>query len=372
MRPDSLIFLTVGLAACAPPSDGAQVELHVYAFAESIPQAVLDGYTRVSGVKVVLATYASNEELVAGLHASPTTYDVVMPSDYAVDALVSEGALQPLDLAAIPNYNNVAPAFLSPWFDPGGVARPGRGRTRNEKYSLPWLWGTTGIVFDADRWAPPPAAWSDLWSPQYAGHLVLLDDAREMLGISLLTLGYAKNDPDPAHVRAAADHLVPLVQAAVALDANTSESRLVAGPLHAAEATIGVVFSGNAVLARRANPALRYVLPSDGAGIWFDNLAVPVGAPHPEAAQGLINWLLSEQSGSAVVASLPYATPNQAAVTALKAHDLAAWTEYALDPVANPPMDAIAGAVPVKDVGAVAQALYESEWSRVVAARGER
>jgi len=373
LRTEFFPLVALSLAACSAgaPSD-APGELRVYAFAESIPPSVLEGFTTTSGVKVVLTTYESNEELVAGLRASPTAYDVVMPSDYAVDALASAGALRPLDLSAIPNYNNVAPAFLSPWFDPGGVARPGRGRSRNEKYSVPWLWGTTGIVYDPSSADPAPLRWSDLWSPRYAGHIVLLDDAREMLGISLLSLGYTKNDTDPAHVRAAADHLVPLVHGAVALDANSPETSLVAGPIHAAAATIGVVFSGNAVLARRADPALQYVLPEDGAGIWFDNLAVPAGAPHPEAAQQLINWLLSEDAGAAVITSLPYATPNEAAVAALKGRDLPRWTEYALDPVANPPMDAIAGAVPVKNVGAEAQALYEREWARVVAARGER
>ncbi len=381
MRPEPLSLLVVlmgftplfSVAACGVhDAPTTPAELHVYAFAESIPQEVLEGFHQHTGVSVVLTTYASNEELVAGLRAAPAAYDLVMPSDYAVDELVSAGALLPLDLASIPNYNNVAPAFLSPWFDAGGVSQPGRGRARNEKYSLPWLWGTTGIIFDSTVPGPAPARWADLWSPAFAGRLVLPDDAREMLGIGLLALGYPTNDPDPAHIHAAAEHLRPLVQGAVALDANTPETMLVAGPIHAATASAGVVYSGNAVLARRGNPALVYVLPQDGPGIWFDNLAIPAAAPHPEAAHQLIDWLLSEDSGAAVVTSLPYATPNEAAVRALKARDPARWSEYALDPVANPSMDTVAGAIPVKNVGAAAQAVYESEWAVIVGARGAK
>jgi spermidine/putrescine-binding protein len=343
--------------------------VHAYVFAQSVPQHALDAFTQSTGARVELTTYDSNEELISGLRARPGAYDLVMPSDYAVDALVAAGALRPLELAAIPNYNNITPGFLSPWFDPGGVAQSARGRPKNEKFSLPWLWGTTGIIYDPAAINPAPTCWADLWNPAYAGHLVLPDDPRELLGIALLALGYSKNDTSPAHLDAARDKLIPLVQGAVALDANTPETSLMSGPAGGPMATIGVVFSGNAVLARRGNPALRYVLPAEGAGIWFDNLAIPKDAPNPAAAQALINDLLSADNGVRTILDLPYSSPNEAALAALKLQDLPRWTEYTEDPISTPAKDDLSRAVPVKNVGPEAQARFEAAWAQVLAAR---
>lgn len=343
--------------------------VHAFVFAQSVPQAALDACSRDTGARVELTTYESNEELVAGLHARPGTYDIVMPSDYTVDALATAGALRPLDLAAIPNYNNITPGFLSPWFDPGGVAQSARGRPRNEKYSLPWLWGTTGIIYDPGAVVPAPTRWADLWNPAYAGHLVLPDDPRELLGIALLALGYSKNDTSPAHLDAARDKLIPLVQGAVALDANAPETSLLNGPTGGPVATIGVVFSGNAVLARRGNPALRYVLPAEGGGIWFDNLAIPKDAPNPAAAQAWINCLLSADNGAETLLELPHSTPNEAALASLKLRDLPRWTAYTEDPISTPSKEAIDRASPVKNVGPESQARFEAAWALVLAAR---
>ncbi len=360
------VLLAPACGTTAPPLAGTT--LHAYVFADSVPPGLWEDFQKTSGAKVDVQTYDTNEELLAKLKSSPNAYDLVMPSDYAVDVLIAADALHPLDLPKIPNYDNIAPSFLSPYFDPGGIAQAGRGHEKNEKFSLPWLWGTTGILYDPTVINPAPTKWADLWNPAYAGHVVLPDDPREALGIALLADGHSKNDTDPAHIDAAGQKLAALAKNAVALDANTPEHYFLAAFPPEQRATIAAVFNGNAVLARRDNPALIYVLPSDGAGIWFDNLAIPAGAPHPEAAEALINYLLSADAGAAVIDDLPFSTPNEAAAPALKAHDAERWKAYVNDPVSNPQMDALSGAVPVKNIGPVAQAHYEAVWAAIAAA----
>jgi spermidine/putrescine-binding protein len=354
--------IVVAAAGCGPAEPTGSREVSVYVFSESVPSSVLASFSASTGIKVDATYYETNEELVAALRARPTAYDLVMPSDYTVDQLIKDGALRPLDLARIPNYANIKQEFLSPYFDPGGLAVAARGRGRNEKYSLPWLWGTTGIAYDTTQVSPAPKAWTDLWNPAHAGHLVLLDDAREMFGIALVADGHSKNSTDPAHLAAAKARLDTLVKGAVALDANSSETAFADG-----RATIGAVFSGNAAIAMRSNPNIAYVLPEEGGGIWFDNLAIPARARHPDAATALIDYLLSADAGLAVMKELSFSNPNEAAIARYKADNAAAYEAWGRNVATNPPQDALSELVMVKNVGPENNALFEKAWADVVA-----
>lgn len=339
--------------------------MNVYVFEESVPPALFDTFQAQKGVNVHVTTYATNEEMLASLAAHPTDYDVVMPSDYAVDALIHRDALRPLDLGDMPNYANIAPSFLSPWFDPGGIATAGRGRTRNQKFSLPWLWGTTGIAYDTTVVTPAPTQWADVWNPAWTGRVVAPDDPRELIGAALQADGNSKNDTSPAKLAAAKERAITLAKAAVALDANAPEDYLADG-----RAVIGIVFNGNAALAKQANPNIAFVLPEEGGGIWFDNLAIPVGAKNPANAVALINHLLSAESGAAVVRAFPFSTPNEAALEHIRTADPALYASYMADTTVHPPTDALAKAVPVKNLGSVGDARMAEAWTAVLAARG--
>lgn len=351
--------------ACAPSATPLSGDVNVYVFADSVPPELFDGFHAETGVTAHVTTYDSNEELLASLAANPTAYDLVMPSDYAVDTLVARGGLRPLDLGRVVNYANIAPRFLTPWFDAGGLGSGGRGHAKSEKYSLPWLWGTTGIAYDTTVVSPPPTHWADVWNPAWAGRVVAPDDPRELLGAALMADGKSKNASDAASLDAAAARAATLARGCVALDANAPEAWLADG-----RAVIGIVFSGNAVLARRQNPHVAYVLPEEGGGIWFDNLAIPAQAPHPAAAEALLDYLLRPESGAAVIRAYPFSTPNDAALESLRAADPAAYAAYTADPTIQPPQDALAKAVPVKSLGAEGEARVAAAWATVLAARG--
>lgn len=358
-----LVILALMLSSCAPSAPAVtSSELNLYAFSEYVPEALIAGYERETGVKVNLETYATNEEMLAGLRDKPGRYDLIFPSDYAVEELIASDALQPLDLELIPNYGNVDAAFLSPYFDPGGDTSGRRPVMRNEKFSLPYLWGTTGIAYNKTQVTEPITRWEDLWRPELAGHIVVLDDSREMMGIALQTLGYDKNETSASRLAEARERLMALAPDIVAFDAETPEDYLLSG-----QAWVGVVYSGNAALAAASNPDIVYVLPEEGAGIWFDNMAIPLDAPHADAAVAFMNYALSAKVGAELVKVFPYSTPNTAALEYLKANDPQFYETYVSNPASNPSQDALLGAKLVKRVTQSAAELYERYWSDVKA-----
>lgn len=357
-----LLILLCLLVACAGRApDVVSTQLNLYTFSAYVPADLLSDFSAQTGISVQQETYASNEEMLAGLSARPGAYDLIIPSDYAVEILIKQRALLPLDLSRIPNYNNIAPAFLKPYFDPGGAVRGNRPVLPNEKYSLPYQWGTTGIAYDASRIAEPITGWRDLWRPDLAGHLVVLDDAREMLGLALLTLGYDKNSVDPTQLAAARDQLLTLAPGIIAFDSETPEQHLLSGA-----AWVGVMYNGNAALAARQNPNIVYVFPAEGAGIWFDNLAIPADAPHADAAYALINFLLEPANSARITRDFPYSNPNDAALDYLSEHDPDLYSAYIESVATNPSPEALAGARLVKNVGTTGAGLYDDYWAAII------
>lgn len=350
------------LSACASfntPQLGSQ-ELNLYSFSEYIPADLVSGFEKETGVRVNLETYATNEEMLANLKTRAQYYDVIVPSDYAVEILLQREGLLPLDLARIPNYTNIDPPFLTPYFDTGGATPGGRRPTFSRaKFTLPYQWGTTGFAFNASKLNFTPTSWNDLWRPELKGRVVVLDDAREMLGVALLALGYDRNDTTQAHLLEAHDKLVELAPSMIRIDAQTPEKALLDG-----DAWAGVMYNGNAVLAARENPDISFLYPQEGGNIWFDNLAVPKGAPHPDAAHAFINYVLEPKAGALITRDFPYGNPNRAAINYLEQNNRALYDDY-VSSYANPAPIALTTLEFIENVPASTAALYEQYWLQV-------
>lgn len=345
-----IILLSLLLSACAPTSvKEPSTELNLYGFSEYVPQDLIRKFEIETGITVRYETYATNEEMLAGLMNQPATYDLIIPSDYAVEALINSSSLLALDLSLISNYKNIDEAFQNPEFDSG-----------IEKFSIPYLWGTTGIVYDKTKVPFSIRSWEDLWRPELAGRIVVLDDAREMMGIALQTLGYDKNDTDLTHLAEARDTLISLAPSIVAFDAKTPEEYLLSG-----EAWVGVVYNGNAALLERQGNQFVYILPSEGAGLWFDNLAIPKDAPHPDAALAFINFVLEPGSGALLIEGYPYSTPNTSALDYLQNSNPDLYAVYVKSLASNPPQEALANAKVVKQIDANVAKMYEQYWLEV-------
>lgn len=341
-----ILILAVLLAACGGGAQASK-ELNLYAWSEYIPQALLDGFTQETGIKVNYDTYSSNEELLAKLQAGASGYDVIVPSDYTVSILVKQGLLEELDLSQIPNFANIFDEMKNQYFDPGN------------KYSVPYQWGTVGLVFDTTKITTRPTKWADLWDPAYAGRVVLLDDEREVIGMVLMTLGYDKNSTDPAQLEEAKAKLSELKPNVRLFDSDSPKTALLAG-----EVWLGQTWNGEAAIAHNENPAIDYICPEEGCGIWLDNLSIPKGAQHKDAALKFINYVLKPEASILVTKEFPYSNPNKAALEYLKQQDPAAYEAYMNFKATNPSLEDIQKAQPVKDIGQ-ATALWDRIWTEV-------
>jgi spermidine/putrescine-binding protein len=341
------VVVALLLAACGGAATVKSTELNLYAWSEYIPQALLDNFTAATGVKVNYDAYSSNEELMAKLQAGASGYDVIIPSDYTVTILVKQGLLEKIDLAKIPNFANIDERFKNRDYDPGN------------QYSVPYQWGTACLVIDTSKVTKPITKWADLWSPEFSQRVVMLDDEREVLGMVLMTLGYDRNTTDPAQLDEAKAKLTELMPNIRLFDSDSPKTALLAG-----EVWLGLTWNGEAALAHAENPAIDYVFPEEGCSIWFDNLAIPKGAPHLDAALKFLDFVLDAKQSILITKEFPYSNPNKAALELLKTEDPETYASYMGFAATNPSDADLARTHPVKDVGD-ATTLWDRIWTEV-------
>jgi spermidine/putrescine transport system substrate-binding protein len=345
-----VLFGAACSTAAAPTTAPAAVkpsstELNLYGWSDYVPQQLLDDFTAKYGIKVNYDTYSSNEEMLAKLQAGASGYDLVIPSDYTVQIMITQGMLEPIDLSKIPNFANLDPRFTNKDYDPGN------------KYSVPYQWGTTALAYDKTKVPSEPKSWADLWDPQYKGRLVMLDDEREVPGMALQVLGFDKNSTDAAQLQQAKDKLVALKPNILLFNSDDPETSLITG-----EAWAGLVYNGNAALGRQQDPNIEYICPTEGCGLWFDNLAVPKGAPHADAAEAFLNFMLDPKESILISKEFPYSNPNKAALDYYKTSDPSGYETYMGFSATNPSPDFLARAAQVKDVGNATK-LYDQLWT---------
>ena len=340
-----VVLLAFLLSACAGAKKSTEVNL--YAWSEYIPQALLDGFTEKTGIKVNYDTYSSNEELLAKLQAGASGYDVIIPSDYTVTIMIKQAMLEELDLAQIPNFKNIDDAFKNQSFDPGN------------KYSVPYQWGTASLAYNASQVTPAPTRWAELWDAKYAGKIVLLDDEREVLGMVLMVLGYDRNSTDPAQLEEAKQKFLELMPNVKLFDSDSPKTALLTG-----EAWIGLIWNGEAAIAHSENPDIQYLCPEEGCSIWVDNLAIPKGAPHTDAALKLIDYILDAESSVLITKEFPYSNPNRAALELMKTSEPELYESYMNYYATNPPKEDMARMHPVLDVGEATE-LWDRIWTEV-------
>lgn len=331
--------------SASAPAKPTSTELNLYGWTDYVPQQMLDDFTAKYGIKVNYDTYSSNEEMLAKLQAGASGYDVVIPSDYTVAIMLKQNMLEPLDMSQIPNFANVDPRFANQYYDPGN------------KYSVPYQWGTTALAYDKTRVPKEPKSWADLWDPAYKNRLVMLDDGREVPGMALQVLGFDKNSTDPQQLDQAKQKLIELKPNILLFNSDDPETALITG-----EAWAGLVFNGNASLAYAEDPNIVYICPTEGCGLWFDNLAIPAAAPHPDAAMAFMNFMLEPSESVLISKEFPYSNPNKAALDYMKANDPAAYEKYMGFSGTNPSADFLAHGFVVKDVG-TATTLWDQLWT---------
>ena len=343
----SPLALTLTLVAGFPGLAQAQERLSVYAWAEYLPDTVLQAFTKETGIKVDYGNFDSNEALYAKLKLLQTSkakesYDVIFPSSYMVSKMAREGMLQPLDKAQLPHFEQLEPSILDKDFDPKNI------------YSMPYSFGSTAIAINRDDLPDTKiTSWQDLWDKRWKNQLMITDDIRESFQMSLLTLGYSANSKDPAEIKAAYEKLIPLQQNILLY--NSDNPRL---PYVTGETSLGLLWSDQAYKTQQDGIALEYIYPSEGAIFWVDNAVIPANAKSVSAAHQFLDFLMRPEIAAQIIQELGIAVPNKGAKALLP-------TEVAENQVLFPSPELIEQGHFQDDLGDDVLAIYEDYWVKL-------
>ena len=270
--------------------------LNLFTWATYIDDDTLARFTEQTGVKVNYTHFSSNEEMLLKMSAPGNEFDVILASDYAINMLRKDGKLQKLDHSLLPNYSNLDPAFLGQYYD------------ENNEYTVPYTAGTPLIVYNPDLVDIEITGYEDLWNPALKDSIVVIDDARNIVGITLKTLGYSFNTTNDEELAQAREKLMALRPNIRAFNYDTPHNDMISG-----EVSVGYMFTPFVLLAMDGNPNLKVVYPKEGMGFGIDSLVIPANAPHPKNAHLLFNYLLDSQVAGNTAGMQYYLSPVKTA-----------------------------------------------------------
>lgn len=293
-----IIAMSVCLIACGT-SDGDKNELVVYNWGEYIDMDTISMFEEETGITVIYEEFETNETMFPKVEAGAASYDVICPSDYMIQKMISNDMLAELNFDNMPNATEHIGAQYyesSKEFDPAN------------NYSVPYCWGTVGILYNKTMVSEPVDSWSILWNEKYADNILMQDSVRDAFMIPLKMNGYSLNSTVPAELEIAKNALIeqkPLVQAYVI---DQVRDKMIGG-----EAAIGVIFSGEAIYTQRENPDLEYVIPKEGSNIWIDSWVVPKNSENKENAEKFIDFMCRPDIALKNFEYITYSTPNESA-----------------------------------------------------------
>ena len=350
----ALVGVLITLVGCganpAPPPTPTPPplaeEIVFYDWEEDMPQFILDAFAEEYGVEVTYLTYESQEEAEENINAGEV-YDVVVLENDAIPWLVADGLLGEIDYRNVPNFDNISVNFRDLAYDPGN------------RHSVPFNWGTTGLVVRSDLVDELPTHWADLWDPRYAGKIaVRLDVPYDLIGLTLKSLGYSINSENPDELEAALERLVELRQAAFFVGSYAEDA---VPALLSGEAVILVGWAEDVLLAWEENEDIVYILPEEGTMLWGDNFVIPANSPHQYTAEVFLNFLLRPEISAQITNENYYATPNEAAYPFID-------PEILNDPVIFPPNEDLENAEVFLQHTPEGDELYAEIWERFMAA----
>ncbi|OOF84953.1 extracellular solute-binding protein [Rodentibacter ratti] len=336
------LFLSV--TALFAASAFANNKLYVYNWTDYVPPELVAQFTKETGVEVIYSTFESNEEMYAKLKLTENTgsgYDVVFPSSYYVNKMIKENMLQPLDHSKLANLKQVPKHLLNKEFDP------------ENKFSLPYVYGLTGIEVNADEIDPKTiTSWADLWKPEFKHKVLMTSDAREVFHIALLLNGKSPNTTNEEEIKGAYERLVTLLPNVITFNSDSPEVPYVQG-----EVALGMIWNGSAYLAHKENPSLQFIYPKEGAIFWMDNYAIPKTAKNVEGAHKFIDFLLRPENAKVVIERMGFSMPNEGVKALLS-------PELVNDSTLFPPSEEVEKGIMQGDVGDAVD-IYEKYWNKL-------
>lgn len=282
--------------AVVAPAANEKTVLNVYNWGEYIDLNTIDMFEEENpNIKVNYTTYDSNEAMYSKIVSGAASYDIVIPSDYMISKLIQDDMLAELDFDNIPNFANVDKAYKNKSYDP------------ENKYTVPYFWGTVVVIYNSKYVAPEDAEKESLdllWNEKYAGKILMFDNPRDAFGLALTKLGYSQNSESEEEWQEAAELLKeqkPLVQAYV-MDA-------IFDKMEAEEAWIAPYYAGDAIIIQETNPDVDFYIPKEGTNLFFDAMCVLKTSAHKEEAEKFINFMCEPEIAAMNSEEVGYATP---------------------------------------------------------------
>ena len=303
-----LVTIVSTLTGCGSSGKYPNGKVYVYNWGEYIDPVTIEMFEEETGIQVIYDEYETNETMYPKVEAGASNYDVVCPSDYMIQKMVDNDMLAELNWDNLPNATaNIGASYYeqSTAFDP------------ENKYSVPYCWGTVGILYNTTMVDEPVTSWSILWDEKYADSILMQDSVRDLFMVALKELGYSMNSTNEAELQEAKDLLItqkPLVQAYVV---DQVRDKMIGN-----EAALGVIYSGEAIYTQRENADLEYVVPKEGTNVWIDSWCILKDAENVENAEKFIDFMCRPEIALMNFEYITYSTPNDAAKELIEDEDI--------------------------------------------------
>ena len=316
----------------------------VYNWGEYLDPEVITMFEEETGIDVIYEEFETNEIMYPKVQSGAIAYDVVCPSDYMIQKMLDNGLLAEINFDNVPNLKNIGQRYMdkSREFDP------------ENKYSVPYCWGTVGILYNKTMVDEPIDSWSILWDDKYRDNILMQDSVRDAFGVTLKYLGYSLNSTDLDELTEAMNLLIvqkPLVQAYVI---DQVRDKMIGN-----EAAIGVIYSGEAIYTQNENPDLEYVIPKEGTNVWIDSWVIPKNAPNKENGEKFIDFMCRPEIALMNFEYITYSTPNDAARALIEDDDIRNST------IAFPDLSQYQNLETFQYLGEDADRLYNDLWKEI-------
>ncbi|MGL4760306.1 MAG: ABC transporter substrate-binding protein [Sarcina sp.] len=331
----------------SPPQKAESNILYVYNWGDYIDPSLLTKFEDETGITVKYDVYDTNEIMYQKLKSGNVHYDVIFPSDYMVQKMINEDMLRKIDTSKLKYYNEIDPKFKGLAYDP------------KSEYSVPYTWGTVGIMYNKKMVTDPVDSWDILWNTKYKDNVIMVDSPRDALGIALKKLGYSLNSTNPKELTAARDALIKQKTSGMIRAYMVDE---VKDAMASGEAALAVAWSGDAVTMMDMNPDLGFALPKEGSNKWFDAIAIPKNSQNVENAYKFIDFLCQPENAAINAEYIGYSTPSTGALKLLP-------KEITENPVVYPTDDKLKNFEVFIDIGKKATKELDQIWVEVKAAR---
>ncbi|MBR5231929.1 MAG: spermidine/putrescine ABC transporter substrate-binding protein [Clostridia bacterium] len=340
----SLVLLVMLLIPAFAQAEGT---VTVFNWQDYIDESVIEDFEKETGIKVNYVRFTTNEDMMVQVDANPGHFDLCFPSEYIVERMISQDMLSEINYDHIPNAKYILENLQNSTYDPGNA------------HSVPYMWGTVGILYNTKLVSDPVDSWGILWNPKYMKNVFMLDSYRDSMGVSLKSLGYSMNSENILELEMAKEKLLEQKRIGTlkAYQVDETKDKMVSG-----EAALAVMWSGDALYAMDLNEDLAYAVPNEGSNVWVDCMVIPKNAKNKENAEKFIDFLCRPDIAQRNCEYIWYSSPNSGAI-ALMGED------YISNPAINPSEETLARCEFFRDIKEPYRSIYVTLFEEVKSAK---